>query len=245
MKTTSTHQIEYGSTTITYALTYAPRKTLAIDVHPNLQVTVQAPEGVALTDIEAKVRKRGPWILRQQRQFETYLPKLPPRQYLSGETHRYLGRQYRLKVVEIEPENGMHDPGIKLSRGYFHIVVPDKTDTEQVKALLTTWYRRQAGRVFKEQLDRCFTKVRFLDLPYPELVIRQMTSRWGSCTPEGKILLNLKLIQVPKDYIDYVIMHELCHLKELNHTSHFYDLLNRVMPNWRARREKLNAMEVS
>ena len=236
----SIHKINYGNSTIEYDLTFNPRQTLAIDVHPDLRVTVQAPEGTELADIEAKVRKRAPWILRQQRQFEMYLPKLPPRQYVSGETHRYLGRQYRLKVSE----NGTAE-GVKLSRGYFYINVRDRDDTERVKDLLIEWYRRQAQRVFQERLEACFAKVRFLNLDYPELTIRQMETRWGSCTPEGKIILNLKLIQVPKVYIDYVVMHELCHLKEHHHGRRFYELLDRVMPDWRRKREELNTLELS
>ncbi len=235
----SIHKIRYGNTTIEYDLTFSPRKTLAIDVHPDLRVTVQAPAGTNLADIEAKVRKRAPWLLRQLRQFETYLPKLPPRRYLSGETHRYLGRQYRLKVTA----NGNAE-SVKLTRGYFYIDVQDKDDTERVKGLLTEWYRRQAHRVFQERLDVCLAKLKFLNLAYPEWTIRQMETRWGSCTPEGKILLNLKLIQVPKIYIDYVVMHELCHLKEPHHGPRFYELLNRVMPDWRKKREQLNRCEV-
>lgn len=233
------YSVRYGDTTIEYQLSFAARKTLAIEVHPDLRVTVRAPEGSELETIRQKVKKRVPWILRQQRQFESYLPKLPPRQYVGGETHRYLGRQYRLKISQGEAE------AVKLSRGFFFITVRDKTDTERVKVLLTDWYRQQAERVFRERLAACLTKLRFLQLAEPELEIRQMTARWGSCTPEGKILLNLRLMQVPKEYIDYVVMHELCHLKEHNHSQRFYELLNRVMPDWRSKRERLNALEVS
>lgn len=235
----STYHIQYGTTKIEYHLSYAARKTLAINVHPDLRVTVQAPEGSDLADIERKVRQRAAWILRQQRQFETYLPKLPPRQYVSGETHRYLGRQYRLKISQGEPEN------VKLARGYFYITARDKTDPGRVKTLLTEWYRVQAERIFAERLEACLAKMRFLQLDHPEFEIRQMESRWGSCTSEGKVLLNLRLIQVPKLYIDYVITHELCHLKEHNHSQRFYDLLNRVLPDWREKRETLNTLEVS
>lgn len=235
----TTHSVQYGTTTIEYDLNFSQRSTLAIDVLPDLSITVQAPQGSDLETIQQKVKKRAPWILRQQRKFETYLPQLPPRQYVSGETHRYLGRQYRLKVAESDTEN------IKLSRGYFFINVADKNDTERVKTLLTEWYRRQARRIFQERLDACFAKVHFLELDYPELTIRQMETRWGSCTPEGKIILNLRLIQVPKPYINYVIMHELCHLKEHHHGRRFYELLNRVMPDWKSKREKLNTFEVS
>lgn len=86
---------------------------------------------------------------------------------------------------------------------------------------------------------------RFLKLDYPDMEIRRMETRWGSCTPDGKILLNLKLMQVPKRYLDYVIVHELCHLKEHHHGANFYRLLDRVMPDWETRRAELNAMEVA
>lgn len=236
---TQQHTLQYGTTTIEYQLSFAPRKTLAIDVHPDLQVSVKAPEGAELPAIEAIIRKRAPWILRQQRKYQSYLPHLPPREYVSGETHRYLGRQYRLKVQTGQPE------GVKLMRGYFFITVRDKSDTARVAALLNEWYRHHAHRVFRERLDICFERMRFLKLAYPELEIRRMEKRWGSCTPQGKILLNLNLIQVSKPYIDYVIVHELCHLKEHHHGAAFYRLLDRVMPDWRTRREQLNALDVA
>ena len=236
---TSPYSVQYGSTLISYEVSFAARKTLVIKVHPDLRVTVRAPEGSGLETIQQKVKNRVPWILRQQRQFESYLPKLPPRQYVSGETHRYLGRQYRLKVNESDSER------VKLSRGYFFINLRDKNDTERVKSLLMEWYRQQTERVFRERLEACLTKLRFLQLAEPELEIRQMNTRWGSCTPEGKILLNLRLMQVPKEYIDYVVVHELCHLKEHNHSQRFYELLNRVMPDWQKKRQKLNELEVS
>src|SRR5689334_21121499 len=109
------YEVQYGDTTIQYTLTYAPRKTLAISVKPDLSVTVTAPLEAALTAVEARLRQRAPWILRQQRELEQYLPTTPPRQYVSGETQRYLGRQYRLKVAEAEQE------AVKLTRGYLHV----------------------------------------------------------------------------------------------------------------------------
>jgi predicted metal-dependent hydrolase len=233
----ATHSVQYGDTTIHYNLAYAQRKTLAITVHPDLSVTVKAPEGTDLAEIEAKVRKRATWILQQQRDLERYLPHLPPRQYVSGETHRYLGRQYRLKVIEDGAES------VKHGRSYIYVSTGDKSDTERIKGLLDDWYRAHAKQVFAERLAACYPKVEHLGIAYPDLIIRVMKSRWGSSSPLGKITLNVKLIQVPKAYIDYVIFHELCHLKEPNHSQRYYELLDRVLPDWRDRREKLNAFE--
>ncbi|NVM23589.1 MAG: M48 family metallopeptidase [Desulfobacterales bacterium] len=233
----ATHSVQYGDTTINYNLTYAQRKTLAITVHPDLCVTVKAPEGTDLADIEAKVCKRAAWILQQQRDLERYLPHLPPRQYVSGETHRYLGRQYRLKVIEDGAES------VKHSRNYIYAHVQDRADTERIKHLLDDWYHAHAKHVFAERLAACHPKVEHLGIAYPDLIIRVMKSRWGSSSPLGKITLNIKLIQVPKAYIDYVIFHELCHLKEPNHSQRYYELLDRVLPDWRERRERLNGFE--
>jgi predicted metal-dependent hydrolase len=234
----SEHHIQYGETTIEYDLTYAPRKTLAINVHPDLRVSVVAPEDTDIETIKTKVRKRANWILRQQRELDLYLPHTPPRQYVSGETHRYLGRQYRLKIVSDDQER------VKLERGYLYVFTREKADRERVRTLVDGWYRKQAKRVFQERLEALLPRFDKLALPSPRLVIRQMQLRWGSCTESGTISLNLKLMQVPKASIDYVIVHELCHLVEHNHSRRFYQLLDRVMPDWRTRRRQLNVADL-
>jgi len=236
----STQSVQYGTIKIQYELTYAPRKTLGISVQPDLRVTVKAPEGTPLAEIEARVLKRAPWILKQQKDFERYLPHLPPRQYVSGETHRYLGRQYRLKVIECE--NGARE-GVKRDGNYITVHVPDKADTEYVRDLLDGWYHDHARRVFQERLDDCYPKIEHVGVPYPEIAIRAMRSRWGSCSARGRITLNVKLIKVPRSYIDYVIFHELCHLAEPYHSPRYYEILDRILPDWRERRDKLNSFE--
>ncbi len=243
----NTQSVQYGTTEIQYELMYAPRKTLGISVHPDLGVTVKAPQGTPLEEIEARVLKRAAWILKQQKDFERYLPHLPPRQYVSGETHRYLGRQYRLKVVAsdtgvIESENGTGE-SVKRDRNFIYVYTSDKTDTDRVRDLLDDWYLAHAQRVFRERLDACFPKMEHVGIPYPQVTIRAMRTRWGSCSPQGRITLNVKLIKVPKSYTDYVIFHELCHLAEAHHSPQYYALLDRVLPDWRERRDKLNTFE--
>lgn len=236
--TAAVHQLQYGETTIEYHLTFVNRKTLGISVLPDLTVEVKAPLDSEFDIVEARVRQRANWILRQQRELERYLPHVPPRQYVSGETHRYLGRQYRLKVVEAERE------WVKLNRGYLQVATADKTNSDRVRELLDGWYLKQAKRVFHERLDAVFPRVERLGIPYPELIIRRLQARWGSCSPNGVITLNLTLIQTPKACIDYVILHELCHIQENNHSAAFYKLLGHVLPDWERRREELNAAEV-
>ncbi|KPV54131.1 hypothetical protein SE17_05595 [Kouleothrix aurantiaca] len=229
-----TYHVQYGATTIHYTLIYAHRKTLAISVAPDLSVSVSAPEHTPHHDIEARIRKRAPWILRQQRELERYLPQQPPRQYVSGETHRYLGRQYRLKVLEGSTE------AVKLTRGWLHVCTERPKDTAHIKALLDAWYRKQAERVFCERLQAVLPRFAHLGVAAPKLVIKQLEARWGSCNNAGVITLNLRLMQVPKQYIDYVLAHELAHVVEHNHSKRFYALLDRIMPDWPERRRQLN-----
>lgn len=237
----STHLVRYGNTEIQYNLIYAERKTLGITVHPDdLRVIVKAPEGTPLEHVEDRVLKRASWILKQQKELERYLPHLPPRQYVSGETHRYLGRQHRLKVIE--SENGTVG-SVTRDGSFIYVQVQDKADTERVRELLDAWYQDHARRIFQERLEACYPKVAHIGVPYPDIIVRAMSTRWGSCSPNGRITLNVKLVKVPKSYIDYVIFHELCHLAEPNHTPRFHRLLNRVLPDWRRRRENLNLFE--
>lgn len=226
-------RVRWGNTTIAYTYRYAKRKTLGISVHPDLKVTVKAPEGTSPEIIREKIRQRGGWIKQAWREFELYLPKQPARSYVSGEAHRYLGRQYRLKVVEGEA------PSVKCLRGYLWVTTRD-TSSAKVKQLLTEWYREHARSIFKERLGECYRLAAREGVAEPILRIQLMTSRWGSCSGKGRILLNLELIKAPKDCIDYVITHELCHLKEKHHGPRFWRLLERLMPDYEERRKRLN-----
>lgn len=233
-----TYTLHFGDTAIEYTLTYAARKTLAIHVHPDRSVTVKAPAGSDFAAVEGFLRKRAPWILRKQAEFAALPPKQPPRRYVSGENFWYLGRQYRLKVIEGERE------WVKLARGYLEVTTPNKANTAYVQAQVELWLRRQAQRHFHERVVALLPRFKPLALPEPELAVRAMKSRWGSCTGKGKITLNLHLMRAPRPCIDYVVVHELCHLVEHNHGKGFYALMDRVMPEWRKRREELKQVEI-
>ena len=228
------YSIEYGDQTIPFTLIRRKRRTLAIHVHPDQSVRVLAPQRATQKHIFELVRKRAAWIIKKQRQFETYLPPVPPRQYINGETHRYLGRQYRLKIDDDSPAKvRIHDSLIWVSKG-------GNSSNKSVQTCVDSWFRDRAKIVLEERLDECLIAFAKHNIDRPVLTIRRMKTRWGSCSPKGRITLNTKLLHVPKRYIDYVVTHELCHLKEPNHSEGFYRLLASVMADWRERREKLN-----
>jgi hypothetical protein len=148
-----------------------------------------------------------------------------------------LGRQYRLKVAEGLPE------GVKLARGWLHVSTLDKRDIARVKQLVDGWYDTQARRVFPERLGAVLPRFQAVGVTeLPRLVVKPLEARWGSCNNTGTITLNTRLVQAPKPQIDYVVVHELCHLVEHNHGSRFYRLLDRMLPDWRERRQLLNEL---
>ena len=229
-----THTVQYGTTEIEFELIHTDRDDLAIHVHPDGSVVAEAPAGSEVSAVESKVLKRARWIVRQQETFQEYTTSEPNRLYVSGETHYYLGRRYRLKVVEDERER------VRFYRGRIFLHTESIDNWHHKRNLMQKWYRTRARFIFKERLSHCYTRFESLDIPVPDLQIRAMKSQWGSCTFSGKITLNLKLIKVPRKLIDYVIIHELCHLKEHNHSDSFYRLLAHMLPDWEALRQELN-----
>lgn len=229
--------IRWGRTELAYDIAYsARRKTLAIEVYPDLRIRVTAPLGAKPERIRALVHKRARWIRAQQRAFALYLPQQPPRRYVNGESHRYLGRQYRLRA-----EQGGENR-VRCLRGYFLITTRSMPTPERVQRQLENWYRDHAERIFHERLDACHPRAAREGIARPALRIKRMHKRWGSCSADGQITLNLELIKAPKECIDYVIMHELCHLKEPHHGPRFWALLGRLMPGFEQERERLNRL---
>ncbi|WP_295618695.1 SprT family zinc-dependent metalloprotease [Chamaesiphon sp. GL140_3_metabinner_50] len=234
MKSTEIHRVPYGSKNITFALEYSPRKTLAIEVHPDSSIIVKAPADATLESIESKIIHRAAWIAKQQRQFDRYALPLPTPECVSGEGYRYLGRQYRLKLIESSSDK------IRLWQGRLEVNTPTPFDREHVERSIANWFRDRATIVFSERYRYCTKLVTSHDIEGHGFELRTMSKRWGSCTPAGRIFLNPLLISASKDCIDYVIIHELCHLRFLNHSTSFYNLLESLLPDWQERQNRLN-----
>lgn len=227
-----THDITFGGKRIEFQLRHSTRKTLGITVRSDASVMVTAPLDAELETVKSKVRKRAVWIRRQQQFFADFLPTLPARRFVSGETHCYLGRQYRLKVVEAAK------PSVKLKGRFLCVQTPRKRDTDHVRTLVRGWYLSHAedrfGRSLADGVKRLGGRV-----AAPRMLLRRMPQRWGSWTKRGVVYLNPELILAPPSCIDYVVTHELCHAVHGNHGKKFYELLRRVMPDWKTRKARL------
>jgi len=225
--------IAYGGKEIVFHVQVSDRKTMEIAVHPDSRVVVKAPRGVSEDDIRGRVYRRARWITKQISYFQQFHPRTPHRKYVSGETHLYLGRQYRLKVSAGE------GAGVKLARGFFFITCHSEHNPNKVRLLLDEWYLERARSKYAESLGRCFHNFQRMGYSQPIIHIRRMKTRWGSLSSKGTLTLNRTLIRAPRDCIDYVVTHELCHLKHKDHSRGFYRLLEQVMPDWERRKHRL------
>lgn len=225
--------IQFGSRIIDFRLEYSGRKSIGITVTPELEVLVKAPINTAMDKIKEMLRKKAPWILKQQSFFLAFHPKTPPRKYISGETHLYLGRQYRLKIEINKIES------VKLKGKFIVVQTTEKSRAEQ---LVNEWYLNHARTKFHAIARPLIDKFRKHKIEPSSIILRAMPTRWGSCTAKGKIILNPELIKAPKGCIEYVIIHELCHLIHHDHTKKFIDLQTKEMPDWEKWKFKLEKL---
>ncbi len=233
----------YGDDEFQYKVIYLPqreklrRRKIAIHIHPHGSVQVDVPEDTVTTEIRQAVSKRARWVVKHLAEIRERQQDVFPRQYISGESHFYLGRRYMLKVN--------HTPRaaseVKLLRGRLNIATVDKSP-DAVKVLLWQWYKAHAKNTFQRRLAVLVEQASWARISRPGIRLLTMKRQWGSCSPKGHIILNPHLVKAPRDCIDYVILHELCHLREHNHSPKFYRLLGMLMPDWQSVKARLDNM---
>tara|TARA_R110001583_G_scaffold141890_2_gene294152 strand:+ start:1173 stop:1943 length:771 start_codon:yes stop_codon:yes gene_type:complete len=230
--------VRYGDREFQYRLSplaEGKKAAIRVHVHPNGDVEVEAPEFASLSEIKTAVQRRARWVLKHLDDIEERTRHLQPRQWVSGESQLYIGRRYVLKVIN-DPEQ--RKVTCKLIGGQLRVQGKDLSP-ERTQRAVREWYRDRAREVFQRRLDRMVEKLPWTKAT-PPWRIMDMQTQWGSCTPEGAVLLNPHLVKAPTKAIDYVILHELCHLEEHNHSPRFYGLLDRFMPEWRGVKDRLD-----
>lgn len=162
--------------------------------------------------------------------------KRSEREYVSGESFRYLGKQYRLRVEKTTDEEM-----VKYFRGFIYLYVKDLQNFQRKEKLMADWYREKAQIIFQQSLDKLSESMQKYGVGKPSLDFRTMKARWGSALIEkNTILLNTELIKAPKHCIDYVVLHELIHFKYNDHSDNFYNMLFTLMPDWQKRKAILD-----
>lgn len=217
-------------------------KNLHIGVYPpNGRVRVSAPTRLDAEAVRLALVSRIPWIRRRRTEFLSQ-QRQTAREYVSGESHYFLGIRYRLEVVEESRRRpnafGLAE-NVKINGDTLRLSVPSGSSRETRERTMTAWYRARLGALIPDLIRRWESQ---LGLAVNEVRIRKMKTKWGSCSIEARrIWLNLELVKKPSRCIEYILVHELIHLVERHHNDRFRALMDRYMPDWRARRDELNA----
>jgi predicted metal-dependent hydrolase len=217
--------------------TSAKRKSIGICVYPTADVKVYVPTGTTQARIEEVIKSKEKWIIEKIEGFKANkIAEIKKKEYVSGESFYYLGKQYKLRIVDGKTTK------IELARD---TILLHKASRSNIKNIIGNWFLDQAKEVFEERLKfnfEVFAKQYKYD--FPTLKLRKMKSRWGSMSNKGNMTLNSHLIHTPVECIDYVIMHELCHLKYKNHGTRFYQLQFKLTPRYKELKNKLESFAV-
>ena len=224
-----------------------PRKVV-IKVHPDQRVVATAPSDATNEMIHDAMMKRARWIWQSLQDFAKQKDHVLPKRYVSGETQFYLGRRYVLKVIANAETNDVIHSTVKLSRGKLNVElsqIDSELGSEEraalVKSLINEWYKNRAELISRERIKSLIYKVSWVENS-PSFKLMVMKKQWGSCSTKGNLIINPHLVKAPKECIDYVILHELCHIAEYNHSERFWRLLTQVMPNWKEVKARLDGM---
>ncbi|RMB01376.1 hypothetical protein ATH33_1894 [Thermoactinomyces vulgaris] len=237
MKMMEKYSIQYKKQTIEFTVTRKNVKNVNLNIKPDMTVEVSAHQQVPLPFICDFVKSKGAWIEKHIKSFASVQPyQQGKREYVSGESFKYLGKQYRLRVRKTE-EREM----VKYFRGFIYLYVNDPAHYLRKAKLMENWYRSRAYEIFHASLDKMYPLVRKYGVSKPKIDLRIMKTRWGSALIDANtLLLNTELIKAPKYCIDYVILHELIHFKHNNHSKDFYNLMYTLMPDWEKRKAILD-----
>ena len=223
--------------TVEYAIARGRRRSWAVQVKADGRVEIRVPEWMPDAEAHRHVQEHAAWIFRQLDR-ATLHPKAPvPSRFADGEQLTYLGETYTLRLrpgLPIRTE-------LKESERELWLTLPPPVESpERVRRQLLDWYAARAKTLFPPRVKACLDRAaREGFRPVTRLTIRAAKTRWGSCGADGHVMLNSLLAQAPAECVDYVVMHELCHLRELNHSERFYAILTRLMPDWKVQRERL------
>lgn len=233
--------VVFGNTTIEYAIQRTNRrKSIAITVRPDMSVSVAAPKGSRRALIAGKVREKADWVVRQQERIRSN-GRQAGKDCVSGESFRYLGRQYQLKVEQrsTTPSQAL----ATMTRGYLVVPVARRWNRGRrqaaVQRALVEWYRARAVHQIRAAVDQLAER---LGVDVGTVEVREMKTRWGSGGADGRVRFNWRIVMAPKRLLEYVVAHELCHIRHHDHSREFWRLLSRVMPDYEQRRRELEKL---
>lgn len=227
------YNIKYGTKDIEFRVEYRERKTMSISVEPPKDITVVAPIGMNEDEIKEAVKSKGAWIVQKLFEFKNIEAKKVNREFVNGESFMYLGRNYSLQIHINEDLHNTSE--VKLFRGKFHVYVNKKSD-ELISKALKGWYREKTE---EQILKRIKYYQKFFNKKPTAIKVKEQKKRWGSCTANNELLFNWRCVMAKATALDYIIVHEMCHMYYKNHSQEFWDLVASVMSDYEVRKEWL------
>jgi predicted metal-dependent hydrolase len=218
---------------IEFKVIYSGRRTLGISVLPDSSVVVRVPYRTSDKTITRIVREKASWIIKHRDSYNKLGHNKLNHLYADGETHLFRGNE---SVLKIEKSRKTY---CCFYDGTIEMGLEKTDDTAAIKRLLYRGYKTEAQVVFPLLFKTAIKKFESENFTPEGLVIRSMKRRWGSCSNKGLVTLSTELIKLPDPYIEYVIVHELCHLKHHNHSTRYYELLSELYPEWKTVRKEL------
>jgi predicted metal-dependent hydrolase len=229
---------QYGTTFIDYQLQPSPTKkdvTIAVDWASGVSVVV--PVDIEQERIHAVLRQKAPWILRRLAEFEEIKPQSTRHEFISGEKFPYVGRQYRLKVRNVD---NAPDVTLTFKSGRFIATVPKSSSpswrSEHLREAFRQWYIAHGSAKVHQRMKLFAPR---LGLEPSKVIVKDQQARWGSCTKNGTININWQILMAPMRIVDYVVVHELGHMIHADHSSDFWTVVSSVMPDYDERKEWL------
>ena len=228
----SFHTVQYEGIEIEYELLRKNVKYINLRVNKRGEVVVSAGENVPFEVIEEFVQSKAMWIITHLAEIEKIISEMPDVGMFDGKTVYYLGKPYRLTLEQGDADISIDKDMMKM--------VSSKKDSESLRQEYLSWLKHQASEKFEEVMNRIYPLVEEYHIERPQIKVRNMKSLWGSCTSAGNsIRLNLQLMKAEEDCIEQVVLHELLHFKYPNHGEGFYELLGKLMPDWKERKQRL------
>ncbi|HUW50728.1 MAG TPA: SprT family zinc-dependent metalloprotease [Sulfuricella sp.] len=227
-----TRTIQLDGQDVSYLLKRSPkRRTIGMRIdHRGL--TVNAPQRAAYNHLEKVLQERSGWLLDKLREWQASQPE--PMGFCHGETLLFLGSEIRLCLMA----GGLRAKPLLSEDDTLTVKLPDIADAAAVRRKLEQWYRAEARRHFIQRLEHYAGR---MGLALSSLALSNARSRWGSCNSRGEIRLSWRLIQAPISQIDYVVVHELAHIRELNHSPRFWAIVEETLPRYEAAHQALKA----
>jgi len=218
---------------INYKIIYSRRRSIGISVGPDSGVIVRAPYRTSVKTIENLVLLKSTWIKKHLENYQVAKRINSQKGFSDGKPVLFRGIEYIIRIIESKTYF------IKLAENEIEIGLKNIEERDKAASMLEKWYKSIAESIFRKKIEEILIRFKNYNFVPTEFSVRMLKRRWGSCSSKGKITISVELVKLDDIYLEYVILHELCHLRHHNHGKEFYNLLSEVFPEWKQRRNEL------